>query len=301
MNKQLEFSFDSDEIVESNKYDSLYDYCIANNRLDLLDEWDNELNEITPKDILYSSTTKCHWKCKKDGYKFILSPNARTNFYNSGCPLCANKVVIKGVNDLESNYPNISKMWDNMKNGDKKPFMYSYNSEEVFCFICSKKHSFESSIKKLVKNKGICPICAKKKIFKGYNDIFTLYPVIKKEWDNKNNKVDPYTLKKTSRKKIYLICSNNHSYETTIKNRLENKIICPYCTNKKAIEGVNDIKTLYPNIAKTYSTSNKELITTLTEESTKRVLWICPNCNNTYRMSVKNRIKKNKCPLCKKA
>ena len=301
MDKQLEFSFDNDEIIETDKSNSLYDYCISNNRLDLLDEFDNEKNSITPKEVLYSSTKKIYWKCKKDGYIFKLSPNARTNFYNSGCPLCANKVVGKGVNDFETKYPNLAILWDDEKNGDKKPYMYSSKSEEVFCFKCSKGHSYESSIKKLISDKGVCPICAKRKIIKGYNDIFTLYPKLKKEWDyDKNKDIDPYKLRKNSRKKIWLICAKNHSYDTTVINKIKNHYLCPYCTLKKPIDGVNDLKTLRPDLINEFDINNKVSITSLTLDSTKRVNWKCKSCNNIYKMSVKLKVKGKKCPICKK-
>ena len=300
MGKQLEFSFDNNEIVEAEKETSLYNYCKTNNRNDLLEEWDYDKNSDSIKDIRYDSTKKVFWKCKKDGYSYELSVNARTNYYNSGCPLCANKVVVKGINDLETLYPEIASTWDYTKNGDKKPYMYSPKSEEKFCFICNKGHSFEASINKLVKGKAYCPICAKRKIFKGYNDIFTLFPKIKKEWDNEKNSIDPYTLRKGSRKRIWLICSNNHSYQTTISKRINNSVVCPYCLNQKAVKGKNDLKTLRPDLEKEYSKENRIDMSDLTINSTKRVLWVCKNCNNSYQMSVKAKVNGKKCPICKK-
>ena len=34
---------------------SLYDWCVENNRQDILDRWDYELNNCNPKDVLYKS------------------------------------------------------------------------------------------------------------------------------------------------------------------------------------------------------------------------------------------------------
>ncbi|MBP5446220.1 MAG: zinc-ribbon domain-containing protein [Acholeplasmatales bacterium] len=299
MDKQLEFSFDSNEIVEAEKENSLYNYCITHNRQDLLDEWLIEENKISPKEVSFDSTKKFYWKCKKDGYIFSSSINARTNYYNSGCPLCANKVVLKGVNDLETLYPEVASTWDNVKNGDKKPYMYSPKSEEKFCFICPKGHSYEASINKLVKKKAFCPICAKRKIFKGYNDIFTLYPKLKKEWDNEKNTIDPYTLRPKSRKRVYLICPNGHSYQISLSSRINNSKICPYCLNQKAIPGKNDLKTLKPELVKEYSKTNRTPITDLTVNSTKRVSWVCKDCGEIYKMSVSAKVKGKKCPICK--
>ena len=42
---------------------SFYDWCIENNRQDLLDRWDYELNGCSPKDILYGTKNKYYFKC----------------------------------------------------------------------------------------------------------------------------------------------------------------------------------------------------------------------------------------------
>ena len=46
--------------------ESLYDWCILNNRIDILDRWDYGLNEKSPKD--YSSKSHCeiYLKCPKE-------------------------------------------------------------------------------------------------------------------------------------------------------------------------------------------------------------------------------------------
>ena len=43
---------------------SFYDWCIKNNRQDILDRWDEELNGCNPKDISYSTNKKMWFKCK---------------------------------------------------------------------------------------------------------------------------------------------------------------------------------------------------------------------------------------------
>lgn len=301
MSKQLEFSFENESIVEAENPNNLYDYCMNNDKQYLIDEWDTEKNKISIKEIAFDSTKKVYWKCLKDGYSYMLSPNARTGHYESGCPMCANKVVVRGVNDLETLYPDIAKRWDEVKNGDKKPYMYSPKSDEKFCFICDKGHSFQASINKLVLGKAMCDKCAKRKIVKGINDIFSLYPKIKKEWDKeKNSNIDPYKLTKGSRKKVWLICSNGHSYQTSLSNRINNSRTCPYCLNLKPIEGKTDLKTLRSDLVKEYSDKNTTSMSDLMIDSKKIVFWKCPKCKSTYKMSVTSKVKGKKCPICKK-
>ncbi|MGL6175100.1 MAG: hypothetical protein ACRC1P_10895 [Cellulosilyticaceae bacterium] len=51
------------KIIQASK--SFEDWCIENNRQDLLDRWDYELNDCTPKDISYSVGKKYYFKCHK--------------------------------------------------------------------------------------------------------------------------------------------------------------------------------------------------------------------------------------------
>ena len=301
MSNQLKFSFDSESLEEENKDNNLYNYCVNNNLLDLLDEFDSEKNNITPKDIKYNSTKKVWWKCKVCGYNYLVSVNARTNYYSSGCPLCKNKVVEKGVNDLETLYPIITTLWDYEKNGDKKPYMYLPTSNETFCFKCNKKHLFTSKIDNLVKTNFICPICAKRKIYVGYNDIFTLYPNIEKEYDKELNKdIDPYKLTKSSKKKIYFRCRKNHVYISSIYNKINKNELCPYCIGIKPIIGENDLKTVNPKIYKEFDKSNKIDVLTLPLSSTKKLNWKCKKCKTIFKRSIVDRINGLGCPKCNK-
>ena len=301
MSNQLKFSFDEEELLEENKDNNLYNYCMNNNLTNLLDEFDLSKNNLTPKDIPYNSTKKVWWKCKTCGYSYLVSVNARTNYYSSGCPLCKNKVVQKGVNDLETLYPNITELWDYEKNGDKKPYMYLPTSNEKFCFKCLKKHQFTSKINDLVNTNFICPVCAKRKIYKGYNDIFTLYPNIGNEFSFDLNKdIDPYKLTKSSKKKIYFKCRKGHVYISTIYSKINKNEMCPYCLGLKPVIGENDLKTLYPKFYKEVDKTNKIDVLTLPIDSNKKIIWKCKKCKSTYKRTISERINGLNCPKCKK-
>ena len=66
----------------------------------LLREWDYEKNNkinLYPQNTTSGSNKKAWWKCSKCGHSWqakILNRKTR------GCPLCANRVVVSGINDL---------------------------------------------------------------------------------------------------------------------------------------------------------------------------------------------------------
>lgn len=53
---------------------SLYDWCIENERQDILDLWDYELNNCNPDEIPHSSNKKYWFKCPKGIHKSELRP-----------------------------------------------------------------------------------------------------------------------------------------------------------------------------------------------------------------------------------
>ena len=80
-------------------------------------EWDferNSKNNIFPDKISFGSTTKVYWQHtviknqKEFKHVWKASPNSRTN-KNSNCPYCANKKVMKGFNDLATEFPKLAK------------------------------------------------------------------------------------------------------------------------------------------------------------------------------------------------
>lgn len=59
-----------------------------------------------------NNTIKC--RCKIDNY--IWNPIA-FQLYRAGCPVCANRVIVKGVNDLWTTHPHIAKLLTNPNEG----------------------------------------------------------------------------------------------------------------------------------------------------------------------------------------
>ena len=55
-----------------------------------------------------------------------------------------------------------------------------------------------------------------------------------KEWDYSKNTIKPDEVTKGTHKKIWWICSNNHSYEATIPARRRGTG-CPYCSGNKIL------------------------------------------------------------------
>ena len=140
-----------------------------------------------------------------------------------------------GVSLAEAN-PELIKEWDYEKNGKLKPENVSPNSKRKVWWKCSKcGYSYYSEI--YSRNAGTgCPACRGLAVYKGYNDLLTLYPEVAKEWNYDKNIKSPYDYVAHSSKKVWWKCSKcGYEWETAISNRTMKKGTgCPICSRRRS-------------------------------------------------------------------
>ena len=126
---------------------------------DLADEWDYEKNEKSPSEVLYCSNKVAYWICPK-GHSYEKKIFART-YRGAGCLYCANKVVLKGFNDLQTRCSDLAKEWDYEKN-EKSPSEVLYCTDKRAHWICSKcGYKWVAKVDERSKyGKTGCPRCA---------------------------------------------------------------------------------------------------------------------------------------------
>ena len=125
----------------------------------LLSEWDYGKNTIMPTDIFASSPKKVWWKCKKCGYEWQAKINNRA-LLGRGCPCCANKIVIAGINDLATTHPEIAKELHPTKNGTLTAQNITYGSNKKVSWICPQGHEYKATIGHRTSENGTgCPKC----------------------------------------------------------------------------------------------------------------------------------------------
>ena len=82
------------------KVKSFYDWCTENSRQDLLEEWDFQNNDKTPKHYSSGSNQKIWWKCKKCGNQWQTSISNRKT---SKCNICSRMKRKKAVDQFKDN------------------------------------------------------------------------------------------------------------------------------------------------------------------------------------------------------
>lgn len=286
---------------------------LKSNFPELMKEWDYDKNnelKIYPNDVAKSSHKKVWWKCDK-GHEWN-APIDRRTVSKAGCPFCSNQKLLKSYNDLESKYPEVAKEFNIYKN-KRLPSEYLYGSTNKVWWICSKcGYEWKTSIiNRTGKNETGCPNCGKKKYrqtqlknqIKTKGSLYDNYPELMKEWDFEKNDRNPKGIVPGSEYRAWWICSKCGSeWNAIVASRTSNGTGCPVCGSRKVVEGINDIKTLYPELMKEWDFEKNNKLRIFPEKTIKRsekkVWWICPICNESYQTAVKNRTRGSNCPNC---
>lgn len=228
---------ETEEGDNMNKQSELNEKSLLVKRPDIAKDWYYTGNKkLRPEDVFVNSHKKVWWKCEK-GHKWEATVAARTN-NGQGCPVCSNRVIIAGYNDLETLEPEIAKYWNNEKNGDLKPSQVSRGCNKKVWWKCEKGHEYQVRINDKVKKKSGCPICSNRIILPGYNDLKTLRPDIAAEWANDRNELKSTEVGIHSNKKVWWKCSfKRHYWEARVHDR-NRGTGCPYCARKRKWKNV---------------------------------------------------------------
>lgn len=124
---------------------------------ELSEEWDNNKNAAKlPSDYAPKSNKYAWWLCGVCNHSWQAKISNRA--IGRGCPVCANKEVVVGKNDLSTTHPHLAKEWHRSKNGVLTPTDVTYGSGKKVWWLCPFKHEYKASL--LHRAHGTeCPKC----------------------------------------------------------------------------------------------------------------------------------------------
>ena len=201
----------------------------------------------------------------------------------------------------EYNRTELLDQWDEAANLPKTPQTVSYGSEYKARWRCEKGHTWQAQVYSRTANGNGCPVCAGVVVIAGENDLATLFPEIAAQWHpTKNIGATPQSVGAFTHRKAWWICPQcGHEWSAEIKSRT-NGSGCPVCTGKAVMPGVNDLATLFPEIAAEWNKEKNTLLCAgdISPGSQKKVWWKCGTCGSDYRTSVASRTNGTACPVC---
>ena len=123
----------------------------------LADEWSGKNEPLMPNMINEKSRKNIWWHCKKCGFEWKAVVYSRVR--GSGCPVCADRQIMSGYNDLATTNPHLLSEWDYEKNTTISPEMVSANSLKSVWWRCGCGHSWKEKIQKRVFEGEGCKVC----------------------------------------------------------------------------------------------------------------------------------------------
>ena len=150
------------------------------------DDWDYERNSPeTPSTVLGgASQVEYWWKCKGHGHSWEISVWARTS--GRGCPVCANREIVVGHNDLATTNPHLAAEFNVKRNGGVKPTEIVAGSPTFYWWLCAEGHEWETSPNIRWRQNTNCPMCSNRQV-SATNNLEVLFPYLLAEWDYEKN------------------------------------------------------------------------------------------------------------------
>lgn len=226
---------------------SFQEWCKQNNRQDLMDRWDYELNKYTPDVVACKSGYKIFFKCpeRKHKSKLVVLSSVTNGGNKLECDECKLEKDSFGK-WCENNAPEILDLWDYDLN-DHSPYEITRCSN-VRCYFKCPRGIHDSSLHDLahITQRDYKIYCKDCNSFAQYlldnfgDDALTVV------WDVDKNEISPYDVSRSaSRKKVWIHCLDNplhNSYFISPDNFSKGRR-CPTCKqenfNSKLARKVN--------------------------------------------------------------
>ena len=279
---------------------------------DIAQQWHPTRNKnLTPARISPGSNKIVWWYLQysdpltKIVFDFEWQDSVHHRVIGRNCPYLSGKKVFPGFNDLATRFPDIAAEWHPVKNGKLKPndtlpgthkkvwWLLTYFDEQT-----SKMFNFEwqaSPNARTTHNEG-CPYLSGKKVFKGFNDLQTLYPKLSTEWHpTKNGNLKPCDVTPSSNKNVWWLIKYKKDtngpvfmleWQSTIYNRTQLHADCPYLSTpvKKILKGFNDLATTHPDLVKEWHPTKNQNVKpeNISSGSTQSVWWQIVHDDKVY-------------------
>ena len=281
---------------------SLYDWCLENNREDILNRWDYELNTDDPKNMSPNKKDKKFYlKCLNDKSHISESFQIACLLKNKNAPLKCKQCNSFGRWCINNNKQKMLELWDEELN-KCSAFDIQKGSNHKYWFKCPRNLHESKQIKLLhltCQNENV--YCSKCNSFAQWGIDNLGEDFLEKYWDYSKNTINPWNINYGSHDKVWMFCQEKDyhgSYEIRC-NSFSNGSRCSYCGNFK-LHKLDSLGNLFPQVLKIWSNKNKFSPFEIYPMSGKKAYFKC-NCgkhNDTYRTISNTVINDFECPVC---
>ena len=197
---------------------------LATTHPDLAAQWVSGPEGTDPSTVSAGSKTKVRWRCAS-GHEWDAALCDRTRADSpTGCPVCAGRKIVAGVNDLRTSHPELAALWD-----DQRPCTeVGPGSHYRAAWRCAKGHSWHREVRRQVSLSTTCPYCCGDRVIPGETDLGTLRPERAAQWSARNPG-SPATVPLNSNTPVWWECAKGHEWFVSPNDREQHGSGCPQC------------------------------------------------------------------------
>ena len=278
----------------------------------ILDEWDYERNDLSPREILPRSHHSIYWICRDCDDHWQAQPawRVKSDFTpDNGCPCCkGDKLHRNGNNSLLSMYPDIAREWHPEKNGELTPDKVVHGTHQSVWWLCTECH-YEWKVpvgSRTGKRQTGCKACDNQVVKPDKsNSLAIVAPWTLKEWNyEKNGDTTPHDLTFSSASMRWWTCPDcGYAFPALVNSRVNSdgsmKNRCGVCANRVVHpDGRNSLATVRPDLVLEWHSENPDSPHDLTFGSNKVRKWICKEGHTWNAPIVRRKI--SGCKSCAK-
>jgi hypothetical protein len=221
---------------------SFEQWCLENNRQDILDRWDSELNYCKPSEISFSPKDKYWFKCPRGLHKSELKKISAFVSGQEGSMICnqCGSFAQWGIDNICTDF--LEKYWS--KENTINPWKISYGCHKKVWIKCQEKdyhQSYNVAVNCFTYHNSRCPYCKNQngKVHP-LDSLGTLYPEVLEIWSSKNKK-SPYEYSPKSNQYVWWKCpeEKHEAYLREINNSNIYNFRCPECQYSKGEERIS--------------------------------------------------------------
>jgi len=214
---------------------SFKQWCIENNRKNVLERWDYELNDCDPDVVNYKTGKKYYFKCPRGLHESELK---RIGDFTKGCEGTINCKMCNSfaqwcIDNIDKHF--LDKYWSDKNTFD--PWVIEHSSSKKIFIKCQNKkyhEDYKMSCDSFI-NGQRCPYCNNKwgKVHP-LDSLGALFPKVLEIWSDKNKK-SPYEYAPKSNTKVWWRCEENihKDYYRNIVSSNTYEFRCPECNYYK--------------------------------------------------------------------
>ena len=136
----------------------LGDNDLDSQRSEIAAQWHPTKNSTTPDMVTVGSHHIAWWVCEK-GHEWRTM--VKTRVEGAGCPVCTNRVLAPGINDLATTHPDLARQWHPAKNGALTPRAVTAGAQRKVWWLCEEGHVWKAPISRRAGvQKSGCPVCS---------------------------------------------------------------------------------------------------------------------------------------------